>query len=151
MKIRIEIDQTITEEEVIIRCARLSDRVNNLQTILLKDQEEKKFVFYKDDTEFFLPIDEILFFETSDNQVWAHTKSDEYQVKLKLYELENSLPGYFMRVSKSSVLNIKKVYSISKNLTASSKVEFFDSHKVVYVSRNYYKALKEKMSLNTGK
>ena len=60
----------------------------------------------------------------------------------RLYELEEFLPSYFLRVSKSTILNSKEVYSITKSLTASSLVEFRGTHKKVYVSRNYYKALK---------
>ena len=55
------------------------------------------------------------------------------------------LPGFFMRVSKSTILNTDRVYSLTRNLTASSLVTFADSHKQVYVSRNYYKALVNKI------
>lgn len=52
------------------------------------------------------------------------------------------LPSYFLRVSKSTILNTREVYSITRNLTAASLVEFSGTHKKVYVSRSYYKALK---------
>ena len=146
MKIRIEIDPGIEEQEVVIRCGVIDESITQLQSLLLNaGKEKKKIVFYKDETEFYLPLDEVLFFETADNLVWAHTPQDEYQVKYKLYELEELLPGTFMRISKSAILNTRKVYSISRNLTASSLVEFQNSHKQVYVSRNYYKPLKNKL------
>lgn len=47
-----------------------------------------------------------------------------------------------MRVSKSTILNLNHIYSITKNLTASSIVEFINTHKQVYISRYYYKPLK---------
>lgn len=50
-----------------------------------------------------------------------------------------------MRVSKSTILNTDRVYSLTRNLTASSLVTFAGSHKQVYVSRNYYKALVNKI------
>ena len=87
----------------------------------------------------------ILFFETEDNQVFAHTKKDVYQTKYRLYELEELLPGSFIRVSKSTILNVSHVLSIKKNLTASSEVWFEGTHKQVYVSRNYYKQLKQRL------
>lgn len=67
-----------------------------------------------------------------------------YQTKYKLYELEEMLPGYFMRISKSSILNIRKIFSLTKSIS-SCVVEFADSPKQVYVSRYYYKPLKEKL------
>ena len=151
MKIRIEIDPGIEEQEVVIRCGVIDESIMQLQSLLLNTgKEKKKIVFYKDETEFYLPLDEVLFFETADNLVWAHTPQDEYQVKYKLYELEEMLPKCFQRISKSAILNRNKVYSIARNLTAASTVEFYGSHKTVYVSRGYFKELKEKLSLGIG-
>lgn len=146
MKIHIELDQDIEEEEIVIRCKNISEEVLVIQRKLAEilDKEEK-FVFYKGDTQYYLPLTEILFFETEDKSICAHTLSDVFQVKYRLYELEEFLPGYFMRISKSTILNTHKVYSIQRNMTASSLVEFQHTHKQVYVSRNYYKPLKNKL------
>jgi len=151
MKIRIEIDPAIQEQEIVIRCARLDESVTQIQS-LLQDagSEKKKIVFFKGDTEYYLALDDVLFFETSGNEVWAHTAKEEYQVHYKLYELEELLPRYYMRVSKGAILNTNKVYSIVRNLTAASKIEFFGTHKSVYVSRSYFKALKDRLSLEKG-
>ena len=46
-----------------------------------------------------------------------------------------------MRVSKSTILNINHIYSISKNLASSSEIQFLNTHKQVFVSRHYYKSL----------
>jgi len=88
---------------------------------------------------------EILFFETDNNQVMAHTANEIFLTGSKLYELEKILPWYFSRISKSAILNVKKVYAITRNLTASSLIEFEGTPKHVYVSRVYYKPLKEKL------
>ena len=64
----------------------------------------------------------------------------------KLYQLEELLPNAFLRISKSAIVNLNQVYSITRNLTASSLVEFMHSHKRVYVSRNYYKMLVERLA-----
>ncbi len=146
MKIRLELDDGIAEEEVVIRCGELNETVKRIQQALREIAAAKQhFVFYKGDTEYYIPLDEILFFETESRQIFAHTAGDLYQVKYRLYELEEFLPGYFMRVSKSTILNTKKVYAIRRNLTASSAVEFQNTHKQVFVSRYYYKLLKLKL------
>ena len=145
MKIRIELDSSI-EEEVIIRCRELTEEVQMIQKTLADlASKNHRFVFYKGDTEYYLPLAEILFFETEEKVIYAHTKDDMYQMKYRLYELEEFLPGHFMRISKSTILNTNKVYSIQRNLTASSVVEFQNSHKQVFVSRHYYKPLKNKL------
>lgn len=146
MKIRIDIDEKLEEDEVIIHCQSLTEEVAKIQKAVSEVvNASQRLVFYKGTTEYYLTIDEILFFETADNTINAHTRADIYQTKYKLYELEDILPGFFMRVSKSAILNTHHIYSINRNLTASSVVTFAKTHKQVYVSRYYYKPLISKL------
>ncbi len=146
MKINLEFDASLTENEILIRCASLNEEIQRLQAALSDIAlGSKKFVCYQNETEYYIPLDDILFFETESGRIRAHTKNQVYLTKLKLYELEEILPGSFMRVSKSTILNINHIYSITKNLTSSSVVEFSGTHKQVYVSRYYYKPLKFKL------
>lgn len=146
MKIQIEVDEKIEENEVIIRCSKFSKDVKDIQTVL-EDMlsQRKSIIFYKNDTEYYIPLQEILFFETEEDGICAHTVDNIYSVKYKLYELEELLPGYFMRVSKSTILNLNKIYAITRSISSSSKVEFQNTHKQIYVSRYYYKPLKIKL------
>ena len=95
---------------------------------------------------FFIPLEEIFFFETEGRELRAHTANKMFSCDYKLYELEELLPGRFMRISKSSIANLDCVYSITKNLAASSIMEFRDSSKKTLVSRSYYKAVTERLN-----
>lgn len=142
LKITIEIEDSLEEDEVFIRCRELTAEVAAIQKAVREAAgATQKFVFYKENTEYYLMLDDILFFETDEKGICAHTRTDVYQIKYKLYELEDILPGFFMRVSKSTILNTNHIYSINRNLTASSVVAFQNTHKQVYVSRYYYKPL----------
>ncbi|MFT8348814.1 LytTR family DNA-binding domain-containing protein [Clostridium saccharoperbutylacetonicum] len=146
MKIRIEVDNKIEENEVIIKCNELNEEVKNIQIVLGDMLSSNKILtFYKGETEYYLSLEEVLFFETEESGICAHTTDNIYNVKYKLYELEELLPGYFMRVSKSTILNTNHIYSITRSLSSASKVEFQNTHKQVYVSRYYYKPLKIKL------
>ena len=146
MKIRIEFDEKITEDEVIIRCRGITDQITRIQKAVSEAAGAmQKLAFYKGNMEYYLMPDEILFFETDEDGVSAHTRDNRYLTKYKLYELEEILPGCFMRISKSAILNTNHIYSISRNLTAASVVAFQGTHKQVYVSRYYYKPLISKM------
>ena len=146
MKIKIEIDESLLEDEVLIRCRGLTEQVTEIQKAVSEVvNTSQKFVFYRGNTEYYLALDEILFFETDGDGINAHTRDNIYQTKYKLYELEDLLPGCFMRISKSSIVNTNHIYSISRNLTASSVVAFAGTHKQVYVSRYYYKPLVNKL------
>lgn len=143
MQVRIEIDENLQENEVIIRCSKLDEEVQKIHKSFLDIRNESRhLVLYKENTEYYLQVDHILFFETLDNCISAHTVDNIYQTGYRLYELEELLPGTFMRVSKSTILNLNHIYSITRNLTASSVVQFVGTHKQVFVSRYYFKSLK---------
>lgn len=146
MKIKIELDDTLIENEVIIRCREISGDIQKIQNAISSaTSQDKNLVFWKNGKEYFLPLHSILFFETNGKEIDCHTENDAFSVKYKLYELEEMLPANFVRVSKSTILNIDKIYSIDKNIISSSLVQFYKTHKQVYISRYYYKAVREKL------
>lgn len=146
MKVRIEVDSDLQEECIVIRCRELDERILGIQKALNAQSEKGSSIFLKKkDTDFYLPLEEIIFFETENKEIRAHTRNDIFESEYKLYELEELLSGNFMRISKSTIVNLNQIYSITRNLTASSRIEFSGCHKQVYVSRHYYKALVERL------
>ena len=146
MKFKIEFDDNSTETEVVIRCKELNDEVIALQKAFSKTEGlSQQLLLYKDDTEYFMPINEIIFFETVEKSVKVHTVDGVYDSKLKLYEVEELYPQKFMRVSKSSIVNISKIFSITRTISGCF-VKFQGSIKQVYVSRMYYKDLYERLN-----
>ncbi|MBQ9444526.1 MAG: LytTR family transcriptional regulator [Lachnospiraceae bacterium] len=144
MKVKIEIDPEASGKEVIIKCPEVDQEVMRIQKLLSENAPGfSQISFYKEDSEYFVPLGDILFFETDGGLIRAHTADDEFETRYKLYELEEMLPSYFIRISKSTILNTHKLYSITKNLAGASKIEFQGTFKTVYCSRNYYKALKD--------
>lgn len=142
MKVRIDIDENLRENEIIIRCSDLDEGVQKIYDSLMDlTMKNRHLILYQGKTEYYFPLDKVLFFETSNNCISAHTVDNVYTTSYRLYELEEILPGSFMRVSKSTIINLNHIYSISRNLTASSEVQFLNTHKQVYVSRYYYKSL----------
>lgn len=144
MKIRIELDPNSDDLEVVIRTAQLSPQISQIQEAL-EQLNRHPLIFYKGTSEYFLKLEDLLFFETDGNKIFGHTKDNAYEVKLKLYELEEYLPTNFSRVAKSTIVNIKAIYSLDKSFSGTSTVRFYDTHKQVHVSRHYYQLLKEKL------
>lgn len=147
MKVRIEIDTGLAEPEVVIRCANLDDTIVQLQSLITEQDGGKRCMpLYKGETAYYVPVEQIYFFETEGKDIHAHTAEDIFETPFKLYELEEQLPSGFMRISKSTIANLDYVYSIARNLTASSVVEFRGSNKKALVSRGYYKSVVEKLA-----
>ncbi len=145
MKIRMEIDPD-APEEIVVRCKALTSDIMKLEQLLSKEiNQSGQMILYQNDTEYYIDTKQILFFETEGTQVLAHTEKEIFETRKKLYELEDILGGTFLRISKSAIVNLDKIYSIRRNLTASSEISFRGTHKQIYVSRSYYKVLKEKL------
>lgn len=146
MKFRIEMGDEIQENEIVLRCRAIDDEILELQRqISNMTTLSGKLEVFSDQTDYYISYSEILFLETDGSRVMVHTKDQIFCTKQKLFELEEILPGYFMRVSKSTILNTREIRCIHKNITGASEIEFSGSVKKTYVSRNYYKVLVEKM------
>lgn len=145
MKIRMEIEEGIEEEEIVIRCRSLSSEIVALQHKIAEvAQTGMQMEVTRGERSYFLTLDEILFFETDMSRVAVHSADSIYETRMRLYELEELLPGFFMRISKSTIVNVSEIRSIRKNLAGASEVEFRGTNKKAFVSRNYFKPLMSK-------
>ncbi|MBN1891371.1 MAG: LytTR family transcriptional regulator [Clostridiales bacterium] len=162
MRVRIEEVVDMTEEEIVVRCRKATPEIKSLvREIGLREKQDgeangrstKKSTapkilkpeFFKGEEQYFLIFSEILFFETQGEKVIAHTATDSYETKQRLYELESMLPASFVRVSRSTIANVSHIFSIQRGLTRVSHITFRGSYKEVYASRKYGPVLKVKM------
>ena len=143
-KIRIETDPSF-DDEIIIRSKALDSRVLQLQRILAEG-DIRELELYVGENIFFVPQSDILFFETSDKRLSVHTKDRIYYTDKKLYEIEETLPRSFMRISKSCIVNLNAISSIRREITGICEASFFSSPKKVFISRSYYKPFREKIT-----
>ena len=145
MKIKLNIDPSQKEPELIISAPDLTPEVKQLYQLLqAKRSNLEQTEAEKENVSYYLNLSDILFFETDSKVVMAHTKRNAYQVKYKLYELEDLLGGNFMRVAKSTILNLDKVYAVTRSIS-NCQIKFEESYKTVYVSRHYYRDLRNRL------
>lgn len=145
MKIRVDISPDYSEKEIVIKSPMDDDELKEiLDKIKNINSELGKITGYIDDTVYSLTLKQILFFETDDRNVYAHTTNNSYLIRYRLYELENGLPDNFLRVSKSSILNIDEILSLTRSVTG-NLVQFKETYKTLYVSRRFLKELKNKL------
>lgn len=146
MKIRVDVSSDYTDKEIIIKAPKEDEELEEL----VKEIERIKNEFsqingYIDETVYSLNLKEILFFETNDRNVYAHTTKQSFLIHYRLYELEDKLPDNFLRVSKSSILNLDEILSLSRSVTG-NLVQFKDTYKTIYVSRRFLKELKNRLN-----
>lgn len=143
MKVRLEQDDQLTEPEVVLRVPKAQTAaVADLkrQLAALDDPTQQLAVRWQGSL-VRVPVGTILFCEATGHRVMVHTAQETYATRGPLYQLADQLPSYFYRGSKSAVLNLHQVASLSKSLTG-NLVTFQRSLKQLYVSRRYYGELK---------
>lgn len=145
MKVTILDTEPNEEEEIIIKCRFLDDDV--IKLINYFKQGSRKLPVYKNSKMFFLEPQEVFYFESVEQKVFAYCKQEVYQVKSKLYELMEELPGRdFIRASKSTILNLDKIVSLAPAFGGRYEALLENREKVI-ISRQYIGALKEKLGV----
>jgi DNA-binding LytR/AlgR family response regulator len=96
-----------------------------------------------DERQYEISISDIFYIESVDNKAFIYTKSKVYETRQKLYELEEMLKEkHFLRVSKSTLLNLMKVSAIKPALN-SRFTAVLQSGEQVVITRKYVPALKK--------
>ena len=145
MKITILEKEPGEEDEIIVKCDQLDEKLTRL--INQFKTGKGKMNFYKDSKIVLVEPSEVLYFESVDDKVFAYTKDSVYETKAKLYQLEEELPvSAFFRASKAVIVNLDKIDSLVPVFGGRFEAILENGYKVV-VSRNYLNELKERLGL----
>ncbi|MDF2907216.1 MAG: LytTR family transcriptional regulator [Herbinix sp.] len=145
MKIIIEECNPGEEDQVIIRCKQLDDNI--LKLIAELKQGQKKLTGIKDGNIVMVDPAMVYYFEGVDNKVFLYCKQNVYETKLKLYEIEEEYKNTdFFRASKSVILNVSKIKSISPAYSGRFEAQLYNDE-VVVISRQYVPELKKKLGM----
>ena len=142
MKIKLE-SAELPETEVIIRGDVTSEEVVSLLQ-LLKKRNSGKLILYKEEEQYIMDADEIVYVEVSDNKVYAYTKQGTYEAKQKLYEIKELLGGRsFAQINKSVIVNINCVKSIQAEFSGNYRCKLKNRKESLTISRKYFKEFKD--------
>ena len=145
MKITIETPREGEEDEIIVRCASLNDRLMKLIAAL--KTEESPLTGYMDDKIVKLATKDVFHFESVDNKVFAYTGKGVYEVRKKLYEIEKEyVDTEFLRISKSAVVNVAKIAYIRPLINGRFEAKLKNEEKII-INRQYVIELKKKLGI----
>lgn len=146
MKVKIEIDSSLSEPIVVINTPDLTPKINELIQFI-KSEQKTFIVGKKGDMQYILQPKDIQYFIADGDAVYAITSMGEVQVREKLYELEATLPTQqFIRISKSVIANIYEMSKFEASFNGTLCVHFQSGAKQ-YVSRSYVNAIKELLKM----
>ena len=128
-------------ETLEIRCHKVSDEVREIVSFI---KSRQGMISGKIDGNICeIPLLDIYYFESVDNRSFAYTASDNYEINMRIYELEELLRhGSFVRIQKGMLVNLLKIKSIKPGLSG-RYVALLKNKEEVIISRNYVPALKK--------
>ncbi|MBQ8434364.1 MAG: LytTR family transcriptional regulator, partial [Clostridia bacterium] len=91
--------------------------------------------------------DEVSCLTVVDGKTYAiDDKGNQYLVKMRLYEVEQLLPNYFVRINKSAIANQGQIAKFRATFSGAVDVLFKCGH-VDYVSRRCFSEIKRRYQL----
>ena len=145
MKIEIDINEKYTETGVKICAPALTKDVENV--IAMMRMINMQIGVKKGDETYLLDADRILYIEAVDRKTFVYTDDETYESELKLYEMEQELlKRDFLRVSKQSIVNLRKIKSLKADINRKLRVTLQNGEQIV-VSRMYSDELRRKLGL----
>ena len=143
---KLKTEEGSGDDEIVIYCREKTDDIRKIELSIERIlSEQGEIVATLGDTEYYISKKDILFFETYDGRIAVHTSENMYYTAGTLASLEATLPSSFVRASKSCIVNAAKVCAMSKNITGLGEILFRNTGKKTFVSRGYYKELKQKV------
>lgn len=140
---KIILNDTESEEiEIIVNGKLKNQKVLKIVEALRSVDFQDKIILKKDDKTIIKEINEIEYFESDKNNVYAISNKVRYNVKFKLYEVETFSSNEFVRISKSCVVNITFIDHIEKEFSGNYLIITKNKDKLI-MSRSYFNTFKK--------
>ena len=130
------------EEEVVVYAKEKSPIVDRIEALIKESMTE--LVGYKDGEAVKLDLFDVYCYTVEDGRVFAVTENEKYQLKLRLYQVEEMLDEGFVKINQSCIVNIGKIERFGASLGGSLMVTLKGGYRD-YVSRRQLKTVKERI------
>lgn len=127
-------------EQIEIRCHEVTEEIKEIVSFI--KTRHGHLTATKDGCQYEIAVIDICYIEAVENKVFLYTQKQVFETKQRLYELEEMLrEKYFLRVSKSLLLNLMKIRSIKPALNGRF-MAVLQSGEEIIISRKYVSELK---------
>ena len=146
MKYIFKLDQT-AEESVTVVAHTPSALTEQIENLVLSYKGEDKISVWNEDEILQLPFVDIECITVIDRKVIAIDKNnDQYRIQKRLFELEEMLPSYFIRINKSSLANENRILRFKTVWSGGVDVIFKCGYRD-YVSRRCFSEIKRRFQI----
>ena len=146
MKVNLFVSRDIDEPYADIHTNELTDNVTKAISILESEDSPDMVAVKKGSDIALLEMEEIFMFRVEDKQVKVYTENKEYLIKKPLYQVEETLSCDFVRISKTTIVNLKKIERVAPSLKGMMFIELKNGLKD-NISRKYLPGFKQALDL----
>ena len=146
MKVNLFVSRDIDEPYADIHTNELTDNVTKAISTLESEDSSDMVAVKKGSDIALLEMEEIFMFRVEDKQVKVYTENKEYLIKKPLYQVEDTLSGDFVRISKTTIVNLKKIERVAPSLKGMMFIELKNGLKD-NISRKYLPGFKQALDL----
>ena len=146
MKVNLFVSRDIEKPYADIHTNELTDNVTKAISILESDDANDMLAVKKGSDIALLEFSDIFMFRVEDKQVKVYTQNSEYQIKKPLYQVEENLRSDFVRISKTTIVNLKKIERVAPSLKGMMFIELKNGLKD-NISRKYLPDFKHALDL----
>ena len=143
MKCEVIVDKNC-EEKVVIYARENSSLIESIKQLVR--EHGYGLVGYKDKEIMHLSPADIYCVAIMENKVYAVCENETWQIKERLYVLEEKLPDYFVKINQSCIINAGKIERFDASISGTLKVRLTNGY-TDYVSRRQLKTIKERMGI----
>lgn len=145
MKVKIVIEPDLVEDYTEIHVREITEEINRLSEFI---QNKEQVITGTDENERIVVIDEADIVSIHAEKKWCHiyTDTENYSCRKRLYEIENMLSKDYMRISKSIIVNLRKIESVEAVFNGMLLLRMKNGSKE-YVSRTYLPKMKEYLGI----
>lgn len=139
------------EPKITIECREANEQILEiLKLIKGTENKSKRIVGIKNNETYCIDPNEILYFESVERKTFCYTANSEYETDFKLYELAEFPNADFMRISKSTVVNLNRIKSIRPDF-GGKILATMENNEKIYVSRQFANEFKTKLGIGGNK
>ena len=146
MKVNLFVSRDIEEPYADIHTNELTDNITKAMSILESDDSNEMLAVKRGSDIALLEFSEIFMFRVEDKQVNVYTENQEYIIKKPLYKVEETLTSDFVRISKTTIVNLKKIKRVAPSLKGMMFIELKNGLKD-NISRKYLPEFKRALDL----
>ena len=144
MRVRFEQVDEKEKEQALIRAVEKTADI--LSAMDLLENGSGGIQVIKDRNTFFCKLTQIYYIESVDKRTYVYTKGECYESRDRLYELEEKLGMYYVRISKSMIVNLRKIRNVSAEPGGRMVAVLLNAERVI-ISRSYVKDIKRRLGI----